>query len=856
MAGGRDNFSVVILHTRTMFRHYLTIALRNIRKYALQNTVSILGLAAGFVCLSLSALWIHFEESFDTFHKDADRIYTLLEESPYSSEPNIPLFTPERLNPLLEFSEVESYTKWNYRQHGKVTELIADSMFFTYFDFSLASGNWSFMQDSNYVAISQSYAQERYPDTDPIGQELFGKTVCAVISPFRGPSHLRFDMLTMHVFPMVQPGVIAVEVDGAMVSYDELDRHPNVFFKIHSGTDPGQLSDLYTESMNNRDRRFDHEKFKYTLLPISEVHKQAASGDMYIGYENAGMFAWASLLLTLCALVNFLLFNLNRVRNREHEMALRIVHGASGRSVLGMMAVESGIVLGMASVLGLITVLFLKEPFRNMADIGMTGGYVMLGSLAVIAFAFFVSMVVSIISVGLVRHRMMQSTLVRKTGKTFRNISIGIQIFVSVLFTFVVFAFLHQFRFLRNNNWGIRVNDTAVLSISNPDNDEFKGFHGYGLFGDNDLPSLLVENGTDYMDRIDGLYGLTSKLKGIPCVNDVYTGIGDIDNMYKSVYEVWKQNGIWINGDDNIRTNFLAIVDTSFMKLLSLDVIDGAIPDRPLRENEIVITRNLQRELGLGDIADEPVIIIRRQYRTPSRFVWDNGRPNIIEGEIKDVSSTYQVIAVISDLYLTEFNMEPESYILCAPGNTNIMGQSLGWHEALVTLIYKPGSRKELGRKIAGIMNETGLEYELKFTEDTFYETLTDDRHLTTLIETLGILCLIISLAGIYSIVSLSCQEKKREIAVRKVHGAKVKDILSIFARDYGVLFAVSAALGFMVGYPVVKEWMQQFRLQATISWWIYAGIFAAMALVICLTVGHRVLKTARENPADVIKSE
>lgn len=44
-----------------MFRHYLTVALRNIRKYALQNTVSVLGLAAGLVCLSFSALWIRYE---------------------------------------------------------------------------------------------------------------------------------------------------------------------------------------------------------------------------------------------------------------------------------------------------------------------------------------------------------------------------------------------------------------------------------------------------------------------------------------------------------------------------------------------------------------------------------------------------------------------------------------------------------------------------------------------------------------------------------------------------------------------------------------------------------------------------
>lgn len=837
-----------------MFRHYLTVALRNIRKYALQNTVSVLGLAAGLVCLSFSALWIRFEESFDTFHQDADRIYTLLEESPYFSEPFIPQFTPEMLNPLLGFSEVESYTKWNYRYHGKVTELIADSTFFKYFDLGLASGNRSFMRDSNYVAISQSFAQERFPGIDPIGQELFGKTVCAVISPFRGPSHLTFDMLTMHIFPMISSGVIGGELNGIPIIYDDLERCPKVFFKIYGGTDKELFTDSLTKVLNHKITWAD--KYGYKLLPIRDVHKRAIAGDMYIGYEHAGMFAWASLLLTLCALVNFLLFNLNRVRNREHEMALRIVHGASGGSVLGMMAVESGIVLGEASVLGFITVLFLKEPFRRMADIGMTDGYVMLGSLAVIALAFAVSMGASIISVGMVRRRTMHSTLVRKTGKTFRNISIGIQIFVSVLFAFVVFVFLHQFRYLRNNNWGIRVNDTAVLTIFNPDHDSFSGFGGYAYMEDVDFLPPDDESGTDYLDRIDGLYGLTSKLRGIPCVNDVYIGIGDIDNIYRTVHEVFKQDGIWINGNDNIRTNYLDIIDTTLMKYLSLDVLDGAIPNRPLRDDEIVITRNLQRELGLGEIADEPVITIRRHYRTPYNWVWVDGQAKLLGGEEKDVSYTYQVIAVISDLYLVEFNMDPESYILCAPGNTKIMGHSLGWADALVTLTYKSGSRKELGKRVTEIMNGTGLEYELKFTEDSFYETLTNDRHLTALIEALGILCLIISLAGIYSIVALSCQEKKREIAVRKVHGARVRDILSIFARDYGILFVVSSALGFMVGYPVVKEWMKQFRLQATVSWWIFASIFVVMALVICLTVGHRVLTTARENPADVIKSE
>ena len=58
-----------------MLLHYFKIALRNLRKYPAQTAISVLGLAAGFVCLSLSALWMHYENTYDTMHKDYERIY-------------------------------------------------------------------------------------------------------------------------------------------------------------------------------------------------------------------------------------------------------------------------------------------------------------------------------------------------------------------------------------------------------------------------------------------------------------------------------------------------------------------------------------------------------------------------------------------------------------------------------------------------------------------------------------------------------------------------------------------------------------------------------------------------------------
>ena len=61
-----------------MIKHCLKIAIRNLVKYKVQSAVSILGLAVGFVCFSLSLYWIHYEMTYDHFRQDADRIYRFM----------------------------------------------------------------------------------------------------------------------------------------------------------------------------------------------------------------------------------------------------------------------------------------------------------------------------------------------------------------------------------------------------------------------------------------------------------------------------------------------------------------------------------------------------------------------------------------------------------------------------------------------------------------------------------------------------------------------------------------------------------------------------------------------------------
>ena len=77
-----------------------------------------------------------------------------------------------------------------------------------------------------------------------------------------------------------------------------------------------------------------------------------------------------------------------------------------------------------------------------------------------------------------------------------------------------------------------------------------------------------------------------------------------------------------------------------------------------------------------------------------------------------------------------------------------------------------------------------------------------------------------------------------------------------MFVREYGLILVISSFVAFTVSYIVMHGWLEQYVKRTPLSWWLFALIFLATALLIALSVGTRVWRTARENPADVIKSE
>ncbi|MDR3309645.1 MAG: FtsX-like permease family protein, partial [Tannerella sp.] len=107
---------------------------------------------------------------------------------------------------------------------------------------------------------------------------------------------------------------------------------------------------------------------------------------------------------------------------------------------------------------------------------------------------------------------------------------------------------------------------------------------------------------------------------------------------------------------------------------------------------------------------------------------------------------------------------------------------------------------------------------------------------------------------GFVSLVSLTCEERRKEIAIRKINGATMFDILNIFFKEYFSLLIAGAVVAFPIGNYIMRTWLEQYVIQTSIPVWIYLSILMALIVVIVLCVGWRVYKASVENPADVIK--
>lgn len=818
-----------------MFLHYIKIALRNLRKYALQNTICILGLAVGFVAFSLSAYWYWFDSTYDKQYKDWKRMFavsgTLTMNQVYTPVNKIALSIIAN-DPQVEMVGTANLFLANW--------MSLDDNFVKMFGIRAVAGDFEQTKE-NGVAISESVAKELFGNTDPIGRLLTvgqynriltnitmvgddddesGMRVVAVFSDINH-SFLKVSRNTNNrIFRINNPlddiGFTPKEWSDEYVNdYRMSNDGPMGFIKVRKGVD----LDKFTAEF--------HDKYDLNLTNVSKLHLKNIKGPMDI--RHIRIFMLISLLLILCAVVNCITLTVSRITGRRKEMGLRLSCGSSFRKLLQMMCVELAVMFLIALSIAIFVILWVKDPFSEYTLIGGLPVRILWGCAAVMAVIFALSMIAGVISMTYMLKGSLSAVMTKGTSRNrrFRITGLTVQLTISlfcILFTAVI---IHQLNFVRSEFWGIGTNGVAVLDVGS-DDDIYWTKVNYMEPPEWDEEVRIKQDIAQTREQF--LNRLKTELNGLPMVNECRF----LNYSLLSLTKYTQGYSLKVSPDDTLKVSVIELpIDNVGNNAYGFKVIAGSLPD-VIGTDEIVISENVCRKLGLED----PL----------GKTVYHAGRAGF----------TQTVVAVIGDVYLDGPLSDPIPLVV-----NNMQEHWMGLYRRGeyngnhgMTVSINPDMRKEFSTALDSLLKDAPLNVKCSYMDDWLSEFIKPADNLLKIMLILAVACMLIAVSGVYMVVTLSCQERRREIAIRKVHGAKIAEISYILLKEYGVALAVASALAFSTGTIALRPWLQQFAKTAPVSWWIYASALIGMAVLILLTVGHRVIVTSRTNPADVVKSE
>lgn len=163
---------------------------------------------------------------------------------------------------------------------------------------------------------------------------------------------------------------------------------------------------------------------------------------------------------------------------------------------------------------------------------------------------------------------------------------------------------------------------------------------------------------------------------------------------------------------------------------------------------------------------------------------------------------------------------------------------------------------------VVGHIQETMREldpsypFNIEFYDEIFNHLYQKEENLRDLVTVFSLLAIIISLVGVFGLVVFETQYRRKEIGIRKVHGATVGEILLMFNKAYlrivGICFVIAAP----IAWQGAKMWLEGFAYKTPLHWWVFLIALLIVTVITLLTVSFQNWKAANENPVNSIKSE
>lgn len=146
--------------------------------------------------------------------------------------------------------------------------------------------------------------------------------------------------------------------------------------------------------------------------------------------------------------------------------------------------------------------------------------------------------------------------------------------------------------------------------------------------------------------------------------------------------------------------------------------------------------------------------------------------------------------------------------------------------------------------------------FDYGFFDENIESYYREDKKLSSLLQIFSGVFLVIACLGLYGLLSFVINRRMKEVAVRKVFGAGVMNIISLISKDYVILIIISFAIATPFSYYFMDQWLQGFEYRMPITWWIIVAPGAIALAIAMITLSGKLLKAASANPAETLKYE
>lgn len=267
-------------------------------------------------------------------------------------------------------------------------------------------------------------------------------------------------------------------------------------------------------------------------------------------------------------------------------------------------------------------------------------------------------------------------------------------------------------------------------------------------------------------------------------------------------------------------------VDYQLPEMFDIQLIEG----RFFRENETapvcIINETAAKELSVYS------------SELLNTYIFDNGEAVEIIGIMRDVNyeSLYKKVSAFAFWHSAK-----GTYRSMAPGNYAYIKVA-----ALSDTIGAINYIKEVADKL-----NPGYPTDVHFLDKTLEILYSESRIQGILVALLSLIAVVISLIGVFGMAIFEAKRLKKEIAIRKVWGAELGEIMALFTKPIVIIVLVSAVISIPLSFYGISIWLGGFAYHIPVYWWVFALAVCLVLIVTTACVGYQNFKVANANPKE-----